>query len=162
LQALDEQATLLLVCPGAAQQQVPALLKAAPRQNLRWQALPYLSQPEFDRLLWACDLNFVRGEDSFVRAQWAGKPFIWQIYPQADGAHGPKLEAFMDLWLNHAKPEQAGQWRTLWRAWNGLNDAKLDLPELSPAQTHALAWREHLVSVEDLSSQLLSLSRKTS
>lgn len=170
LQALDEQATLLLVCPGAAQQQVPELLKASPRPKLRWHALPYLSQTEFDRLLWACDLNFVRGEDSFVRAQWAGKPFVWQIYPQADGAHGPKLEAFMDLWLSQARPEPAGQWRALWRCWNGLQDAqkdaqqdaRLSLPDLHQAQTHALAWREHLVSAEDLSSQLLKLSRKTS
>ena len=46
-------------------------------------ALPFLPQASFDRLLWACDVNFVRGEDSFVRAQWAGRPFVWQIYPQS-------------------------------------------------------------------------------
>ena len=53
-----------------------------------------LPQSEFDRLLWACDVNFVRGEDSFVRAQWATRPFVWQIYPQSDEAHWAKLDAF--------------------------------------------------------------------
>ncbi|MDO9220217.1 MAG: elongation factor P maturation arginine rhamnosyltransferase EarP, partial [Thiobacillus sp.] len=34
---------------------------------LHVQALPFSSQDDYDRLLWACDLNFVRGEDSCVR-----------------------------------------------------------------------------------------------
>ena len=34
--------------------------------------LPWLTQPDYDRLLWSADLNFVRGEDSLVRAIWAG------------------------------------------------------------------------------------------
>jgi len=42
-------------------------------------------------------LNFVRGEDSLVRAIWAGKAFIWQIYPQHDGAHHAKLDAFLTM-----------------------------------------------------------------
>ena len=57
--------------------------------------LPFVSQPDYDKLLWACDLNFVRGEDSFVRAQWAGKPFIWHIYPQDKNLHHVKLRAFL-------------------------------------------------------------------
>ncbi|MEY4911335.1 MAG: hypothetical protein RL761_998, partial [Pseudomonadota bacterium] len=51
----------------------------------------------YDHLLWSCDLNFVRGEDSLVRAIWAAKPFIWQIYPQHDGAHHAKLDAFLQM-----------------------------------------------------------------
>lgn len=57
--------------------------------------MPFLSQSNYDQLLLACDLNFVRGEDSFIRAQWAGKPLIWQIYPQEDSAHMDKLHAFL-------------------------------------------------------------------
>ena len=49
--------------------------------------LDWLPQAEFDRLLWSADLNIVRGEDSLVRALWAGAPFVWQLYPQHDGAH---------------------------------------------------------------------------
>ena len=57
--------------------------------------LPWLTQADFDHLLWACDLNFVRGEDSLVRAAWAGAPFVWQVYPQHDGAHAAKVEALL-------------------------------------------------------------------
>jgi uncharacterized repeat protein (TIGR03837 family) len=52
------------------------------RDQLSIYALPFVEQADYDRLLWTCDLNFARGEDSFVRAQWAAMPMIWQIYPQ--------------------------------------------------------------------------------
>ncbi|MBT9491507.1 MAG: elongation factor P maturation arginine rhamnosyltransferase EarP [Paucibacter sp.] len=160
LAALTTEPTLLLICPGAAQAQMNSHM--LPNANLRWQALPYLSQPEYDRLLWACDLNFVRGEDSFVRAQWAGRPFVWQIYPQHDGAHGPKLEAFMDLLLADCDALLADQTRSLWRGWNGLRAWDGTLPELDAGRAQALKWREHLTSQPDLTTQLFSLASKSS
>lgn len=63
--------------------------------NVSWQTIPFLTQPDYDRLLWSCDLNLVRGEDSFVRAIWAAKPLLWQIYPQQDGVHHQKLDAWL-------------------------------------------------------------------
>ncbi|MGS0753949.1 elongation factor P maturation arginine rhamnosyltransferase EarP [Roseateles sp. GG27B] len=164
LAQLTPEPTLLLVCPGKVQDALSDAEKAGLSlpSTWRWQALPYLSQRDFDHLLWAADLNLVRGEDSFVRAQWAGKPFVWQIYPQADGAHGPKLEAFMDLWLAQAEPALARQMRALWRAWNGLQSAaagadQLDssLPYHRTAAAHALQWREVLAAQPDLSTQLM-------
>ena len=74
------------------------------RGKLRLQVLPFVAQEHYDELLWACDVNFVRGEDSFVRAQWAGRPFIWHIYPQHDGVHMQKLRAFMDLYCAGLAP----------------------------------------------------------
>src|SRR5258706_8980038 len=41
----------------------------ATRSALSLVRIPFLRQTDYDRLLWACDVNFVRGEDSFVRAQ---------------------------------------------------------------------------------------------
>ena len=146
LNSLASEPTLLLVCPGPAQ----SLTHEQP--GLRIHALPYLSQPAFDRLLWASDLNFVRGEDSFVRAQWAGKPFVWQIYPQDDGAHGPKLNAFLDRYLADAEPVLAAQTRALWRAWNGLAAWPNNLPA---GEAQALAWRAELAAQPDLVTQLL-------
>ncbi len=67
--------------------------------NLTVKILPFLSQAEYDQLLWSCDLNFVRGEDSWVRAIWAGRPFIWQPYRQEDDAHFAKLDAFLNRYL---------------------------------------------------------------
>jgi len=68
-------------------------------------SIPFVSQDEYDWVLSQCDFNIVRGEDSFVRAQLAGKPFIWHIYPQDDGAHKTKLAAFLDLYLEDASQE---------------------------------------------------------
>jgi uncharacterized repeat protein (TIGR03837 family) len=92
------------------------------RGNLRVHVLPFVEQERYDELLWACDVNFVRGEDSCVRAQWAGKPFIWQIYPQHDGVHLEKLEALRARYTEGLPPEAAQAVRDLWLAWNGGQD----------------------------------------
>ena len=89
------------------------------------------SQLELDEILQSCDLNFVRGEDSFVRAHWAAAgpwrvPFVWQPYRQEDKAHSHKLAG----WLNQVvcspglQPLEAMHW-----AWNGIrpSDAYADL-----------------------------------
>jgi uncharacterized repeat protein (TIGR03837 family) len=68
-------------------------------------SIPFVSQDEYDWMLSQCDFNIIRGEDSFVRAQLAGKPFIWHIYPQEDRAHETKLAAFLDLYLEDASQE---------------------------------------------------------
>ncbi len=119
------QRTRLLVTPGRARAAVEALGDTlVPGGALALTHLPALTQTDYDHLLWACDLNFVRGEDSLVRALWAGRPFVWQIYPQDDGAHRAKLEAFLD-W-QQCPPE----WRALHRAWNGIDPL---LPAIDPA-----------------------------
>ncbi len=150
LHTLAETPTLLLATPGAASQALPAALA-----GLRCVALPWLSQADYDRLLWACDLNFVRGEDSFVRAQWAGAPFVWQIYPQHDAAHAVKLDAFLGLMLQGADRGLDAAVGALWRAWNGLQGSAPALPPAGPWQAHALRWRERLLAQADLGSQLL-------
>ncbi|NCT85002.1 MAG: elongation factor P maturation arginine rhamnosyltransferase EarP [Comamonadaceae bacterium] len=146
LDALADSPTLLLACPGPLQ--APAV--AADRPGLRSVALPYLPQHDYDRLLWACDLNFVRGEDSFVRAQWAGKPWVWHIYPQQDDAHRAKLEAFM------ARAGLPEDWRAVWRGWNGFSPLPATLAGLTDAAAGAPAWREKLATQPDLLTQLLS------
>jgi uncharacterized repeat protein (TIGR03837 family) len=149
LQSLADRPTLLLLTPGAATQ---AAAPAAP--PLRCIALPWLTQPDYDRLLWACDLNFVRGEDSFVRALWAGAPFVWQAYPQHDAAHAAKLDAYLDLMLReHAAP--AARVRALWLAWNGLGPWPAALPPMETWQALTRRWREHLQLQPDLVTQLL-------
>lgn len=102
------------------------------RGNLEVRVLPFLRQPLYDEVLWACDCNFVRGEDSFVRAQWAGLPFVWNIYPQADGAHWHKLAAFLGLYCAGLSPRAAAAMEGLWRAWNGAPGVPVDV-----------AWREY-------------------
>ncbi len=86
-----------------------------------WVRLPMLDQSGYDQLLWSCTFNAVRGEDSWLRAHWAGVPFVWQAYPQADGAHFIKLDAFLEKMRQDAPesdPEQQAI-RALMHAWNG-------------------------------------------
>ena len=126
------------------------------REQLSISYLPQLTQTEFDHLLWASDINFVRGEDSIVRAIWAGKPFVWQIYPQDDGAHCPKLEAFLNM-LN-APPSL----RAFHQVWNGLAVQPLpQLTDLADWQKTASRVRSTLVSQPDLSTGLLEYALKT-
>ena len=104
------------------------------RGNLSVHVLPFVEQERYDELLWACDVNFVRGEDSCVRAQWAAKPFIWQIYPQHDGVHLKKLEALRLRYTAGLPFEAAQAVEELWQAWNGGQD-------ISAAWTHFMAQR---------------------
>ena len=117
--------------------------------QIQFEKIPPISQAAFDSLLAQSDLNFVRGEDSLVRALWAGKAFVWQIYPQDDGAHGPKLEAFLD-WLE--APESLRQFH---RAWNGLSPEKLPDIDLLGWQACTLRAQQRLLAQDDLVSQLL-------
>jgi uncharacterized repeat protein (TIGR03837 family) len=113
--------------------------------------LPFLPQARFDELLWACDVNFVRGEDSFVRAQWAAKPFVWQIYPQTDAVHLKKLDAFLAI-----HPCGAAL-RSFWHAWNGQGAPdwtgfSAGLPGLAAPMQE---WAGTLAARPDLASQLV-------
>ncbi|MEX1166201.1 MAG: elongation factor P maturation arginine rhamnosyltransferase EarP, partial [Hydrogenophaga sp.] len=121
-------------------------------------ALHPLTQTDFDQLLWSCDLNFVRGEDSLVRALWAGQPFVWHIYPQHDNAHHAKLEAFLD-WMQ-APPTL----RQFHRLWNGVIEPTGSVwpgwAEVDSWRACALAAREHLMTQPDLVSQLLEFVAK--
>lgn len=101
------EAITCLVPEGVAEAAVKAFLQQKPvagavacRGQLTVRVVPFLPQSDYDRLLWSCDVNFVRGEDSFVRAQWAGKPFIWQLYPQAENLHHVKLRAFLQRYAH--------------------------------------------------------------
>ena len=144
----------LLVCAGRGQTaflQAIAQLHLQPSPQLNWSLLPFLPQPEFDHLLWSCDINMVRGEDSWLRAIWAGKPFVWQIYAQDDDAHHEKLQAFMQR-MALPLPLQ-----NLFRAWNGLQPtmAASDWPALLQAGSCFTALRADLLAQTDLSSQIL-------
>jgi uncharacterized repeat protein (TIGR03837 family) len=151
--------TQVLVTAGRA---TAAAQKAAtPIGTLRQVGLTYLpalTQVEYDHLLWICDLNCVRGEDSLVRALWAGKPLLWQIYPQHDAAHIAKLDAFLDV-LN-----ASASLRAIHLAWNSTDDRQraasipvLDLQDWSKTVQTA---RQRLLQMDDLVTQLVDFVRK--
>ena len=144
--------TQLLVTAGRATAAVRAQLQDAGKTQLSVTYLPLLTQDAYDHLLWACDFNFVRGEDSLVRALWAGRPFCWQLYPQDDGAEQAKLAAFLD------RLDAPAGWRDFHRCWNGQRGA---LPQLDPVAwlPCARAARDRLLHQDDLVTQLLRFVR---
>jgi uncharacterized repeat protein (TIGR03837 family) len=169
-----EQGAMRVVCcvpEGRVLPQVAAFFSQAngtagdawQRGNLSVYVLPFVEQERYDELLWACDVNLVRGEDSCVRAQWAGKPCVWHIYPQHDGVHMQKLRALSDLY-GAGLPAAAHQANAaLWLAWNGEGDISVAwsayAAQLEPLKRHATAWSAKLAA-NDLALNLLAFSRQ--
>lgn len=171
--AVDSGPVRALVPQGKALPEIAAWfgLSATPapgarlaRGALTLHVLPMLSQDDYDRLLWACDLNLVRGEDSFLRAQFAARPLVWQAYRQEEGAHFAKLEAFLDLYCADMAPALAALTRESWRAWNRETGFGTGWPALRHALPalgrHAELWWEHLATQTDLASNLLIFCKK--
>ncbi len=159
---LSTSPTLLLATAGAAAEQVETCLgPSLARGALRAVRLPFVTQADFDHLLWSCDLNLVRGEDSLVRAIWAGAPFVWQLYVQDDGAHVAKLEAFLDRFLANAPAALAHSVRSAFLRWNGIEDgslAALGGPTALDASwsAHCVHWRDSLAVQPDLATRLIA------
>lgn len=154
LEGLAHAPTCLLVTDGRATAAVRRALAAMPAswnrgRTLRVCYLPALSQIEFDHLLWACDGNFVRGEDSLVRALWAGAGLVWQAYPQEDGAHRAKLEAFLE-WL-----QAPAHLRRFHRIWNGVEQGPLPALDMADLRRLVEAARSRLLAQDDLVSRLV-------
>ena len=130
------------------------------RGQLRIQAIPFLSQQAYDHLLWCCDLNLVRGEDSFVRAQWAAKPFVWHIYKQDDDVHLEKLNAFLDLYLKDLDADTADAVVQLWTNWNQQQPLQQSWnmwqKQRDELNSHAKNWCSELAQQKSL-AQALSL-----
>jgi uncharacterized repeat protein (TIGR03837 family) len=131
------------------------------RGRLTLAVVPFVDQDGFDRRLWASDVNVVRGEDSFVRGQWAGQPYLWHIYPQEGDAHLTKMDAFLtriEAGLPDA-PREAQ--RALWYAWNA-GDAEATA-EAWPAYRESMpalgvlarAWARALARQSDLAEGLV-------
>jgi uncharacterized repeat protein (TIGR03837 family) len=138
----------------------------------RIQPLPFLPLDDYDALLCRCAINFVRGEDSFVRAQWAGRPFVWQIYPQDDAAHRVKLDAFLERYCAALEPVAASAVRALFTAWNVDNSAGKNagsssdsdvatawsafLAQMPTIARHNADWAQQLAEQPDLATNLVN------
>lgn len=127
--------------------------------------IPFVPQDQYDYLLWTMQGNFVRGEDSFVRAQFAGRPVVWQIYPQDEEAHLVKLRAFLSLYgaafspnLREGLAESFDLWnvggangKIIWQNW---------LDRLPDLQVGARKWADYLSSQTDLVQRLMMMYKQ--
>lgn len=159
--------TLCLVPEGVAESALEAWSGAAvssagqhhTRGRLTVARIPFLDQDGYDRLLWSCGLNFVRGEDSFVRAQWAARPLVWQPYQQAENAHRLKLDAFLGRYARSLAPGAAAALHGFSSAWSSEGDPRAPWEHLSSAlpllSRHAQAWSVSLGAMPDLATNLV-------
>ncbi len=163
----DGRATHLLVPEGrilgdvARWLEVEGLAAGAvhQRQALTVQVLPFVRQEQYDRLLWCCEFNAVRGEDSFVRAQWAASPLLWHIYRQDEDIHLDKLDAFLALYTAGLSPAARAAQVALWQAWNTDGDMaqpwKMLLEHWPEVSQHAQTWCLEQASQADLATALV-------
>jgi uncharacterized repeat protein (TIGR03837 family) len=133
------------------------------RGDLHVRMLPFVEQERYDELLWACDVNFVRGEDSFVRAQWAGRPFVWQIYPQHDAVHLKKLQAFLILYSMQLCQSASRAVEALSQVWSMEGEAGQAWPAFVAARdevdSHAQHWARQLAE-NNLALNLLDFCKE--
>jgi uncharacterized repeat protein (TIGR03837 family) len=132
------------------------------RGRLTLAVAPFVDQDAFDRRLWSCDVNFVRGEDSFVRTQWAARAFVWQIYPQAEDVHLLKFDAFLTRFESGLAAEAVRAQRAFWYAWNA-GDPDGTASAWAPFRTqvpvlavHCRAWAQALARQADLATALVN------
>jgi uncharacterized repeat protein (TIGR03837 family) len=132
------------------------------RGALELRVIPFVPQREYDALLWSCDCNFVRGEDSFVRAQWAARPFVWHAYPQPDSAHARKLDAFLGLYTDGLDAGAARAAQTMMWAWNQSAPAPVTVrsawadyaARIPRLRQHGLSWARNVAKTGDLALNL--------
>ena len=165
--AADGRATHLLVPEGRILGDVQGWLGVESlevgdvhrRDGLTVQVLPFVRQEQYDRLLWCCDFNAVRGEDSFVRAQWAGRPLLWHIYRQDEDIHLDKLDAFLELYTEGLSPAAKVALVGLWQAWNADGDMalcwKMLLEHWPEVTANAEKWALEQGSRTDLATALV-------
>ncbi len=162
--AKGERPVVAVICDGPLQASGARFAATQARSSgaLEVRTLPFLSQTRYDELLWACDLNLVRGEDSFVRAQWALKPFVWSPYRQASDAHHNKLDAFLSLYTRDLAADAARPYTAFSRRWNRIDEGDAEgaatwaalLEQQQTLRIHGLSWSLRLASLGDLASNL--------
>jgi len=158
-----------IVPEGVGVAAIDAWTRAAPtmpgkvlrRGRLTLARVPFMAQDDYDKLLWACDVNFVRGEDSLVRAQWAARPLMWHGYPQADAAHLVKLDAFLGRYTRGLAAATSASYCEFAHAWNAGQGALVwkALARCLPAlRAHAQGWADELGTQADLASNLVKFA----
>ena len=162
------------VVPAGVTTLAPPAGQSRVQGALTLHGMPFVEPDDYDRLLWSCDLNFVRGEDSAVRAQLAGRPLLWQLYPQADDAHRVKLDAFLALYTAGMPAELAALVRRAMHSWTGAPVAGsgselagshapdwLALHAALPLlRAHALQWSQRLGAQRELAAGLIEFAGK--
>ena len=97
-----------------------------------------------------------------------GRPFVWHIYPQDDGAHWVKLAAFLARYTAGLDRGHAAAVTALWEAWNqrvrrGSGEARARasdswagfISRREALEAHSREWCAGLAARRDLAADLV-------
>ncbi|HBZ57684.1 MAG TPA: hypothetical protein DEO49_00835 [Sutterella sp.] len=159
--AADPRPLQLLLAPGEASEMLAdELHRLHEPSHIRLVRCPMFAQKDFDKILWSSHAALVRGEDSVVRAQLAGTPLLWTLYPQAEQGHLTKMCAFEGMYGRHFTDAKAREsWEALElelnsgarevRAWSAWRD------RMEHNRLAARSWRRYLFGLEPQSAQIV-------
>ena len=142
----------LHITAGRAAAAVNQAMLSTDVSGLNLDFLEPMSQPDYDALLSGMDLNLVRGEDSLVRAMCTGKPLLWNIYPQHDGAHMKKLQAFLQ---QTGAPPLVVQAHLAWNASEAQPLPELTVEHLSEWSAWAAQLQAEIANQTGLTERLM-------
>ncbi|MBR6341121.1 MAG: elongation factor P maturation arginine rhamnosyltransferase EarP [Treponema sp.] len=140
----------VLLAQGRGKKSMITALRQA--QETKIIELPYLNQSAWDKMMKACSLLIVRGEESMSRACLSGIPFIWQAYPQTEEYQLVKVKALLERMRPHFSPKDFELVEKAWIMINGEGP-------FDKLRDHKLKLRDH-ESVESLSNEVGSLSNE--
>ena len=87
-------------------------------ENNTLKEIPFMPQPEWDKMMKQCSALIIRGEESMSRACLSGIPFIWQAYPQSEEYQLVKVKALLERMREHFNEEA---FAIVEKAWMSIN-----------------------------------------
>lgn len=114
--------TKVFVAQGRGKQ---SFVQAWEKQN-NLEELPYLNQPEWDKMMKTCSVLFIRGEESMSRACLSGIPFVWHAYPQSEEYQLVKVNALLERMERHF---ESADFEIIKNVWLDFNSPESEVDE---------------------------------
>ncbi|WP_298975110.1 elongation factor P maturation arginine rhamnosyltransferase EarP [uncultured Fusobacterium sp.] len=156
LQELDKKVLLLLLSEKTQKNFIKYFDNNNYYDKIKIVKLPFFTYDKYEELLALCDINLVRGEDSFVRALLLGKPFLWHIYPQDEDTHIMKLESFLEKYC----PNNESLRRTFINYNINKDDFSYFFDNLEEIQKYNEKYADYLIQNCNLIKKLINFIEK--
>lgn len=156
LQKLDKKVLLLLLSEKTQKNFIKYFDNNDYYDKIKIVKLPFFTYDKYEELLALCDINLVRGEDSFVRALLLGKPFLWHIYPQDEDTHIMKLESFLEKYC----PNNESLRRTFINYNINKDDFSYFFDNLEEIQKYNEKYADYLIQNCNLIKKLINFIEK--
>lgn len=86
----------VMIAQGRGFQSLKNTFDSYESKTVIYEALDFINQQEWDKLMQSCSVLIIRGEESMSRACLSGIPFIWHAYPQSNEYQQVKVQALLE------------------------------------------------------------------